>query len=116
MPDGNLFAANPDDIKQGGHITDQLAEIAANIYKNYNHFYIDWNSDSNPIGERGDPSVDALANNYSPAYNDEVQALGQVIDAIRSASDLTTQSGVNFNLTQQDALDQINSVKSGRSA
>jgi len=114
MADNNLFAAIPALIKQGGNVTDQVADYVNSAYNGYNHFYIDWN---NPIiGEPGDETVKAIRKVYGPAYNQSVLALGQLRDAIKSASDLTTQSGVNFNVTQQDALDHINGINSGRSA
>ncbi|WP_145968899.1 hypothetical protein [Streptomyces hyaluromycini] len=112
MADDSLFAALPDNIKRGGDLTDQVADIVKNHLSRYGDHYIDPNDPS--IGEPTDETVHAILRDYSPAYNQTVQALGQVNKALLKASELTTASGVDFDRTQQDALDKINSGNSRR--
>ncbi|MFD8810920.1 hypothetical protein ACFV23_05370 [Streptomyces sp. NPDC059627] len=112
MADSDLFAANPDGIKQGGDITSRITDIVHNYLEQYGNHYIDPNNPS--IGEPDDATVAAILRTYSPAYNENVEILRQLIKAILKAAELTTNSGINFNKSQLDALDQINSGNSRR--
>ncbi|MBV2354910.1 hypothetical protein KUM39_11115 [Streptomyces sp. J2-1] len=113
MADGNVFAALPGEVVQGGGATDQVGDFAVQLARNWTARTAYDPNDNPPWGDHGDIAV-AFAEKYVQPHADLRDALEELAKAIKSAAAHTITSGAQFHGAQSDALDALHRDGGGR--
>lgn len=111
MADDNVFAALPEEVRQGGGVTDEVgrnARILAQNYEDATHYDL-----NNPPWGEGDETAKAFEEKYVQPHADLRDALTSLADAITAAGAKTLNSGLDFHGAQNDALDALHTDGGG---
>ncbi|MGW5352697.1 hypothetical protein ACWERV_19580 [Streptomyces sp. NPDC004031] len=105
MADDNVFAAIPDEVRQGGAVTDEVGLAARQLAKAY-ETYSAFDPNDPPWGRSGE-TAKAFQEKYVQPHADLRDALDALAQAIVSAATKTVNSGNGFHNAQSDALDAL---------
>jgi hypothetical protein len=105
VADDNIFAAIPEEVVQGGGVTDEAGQLTDRLSKAYEtDSYFDPNNP--PWGRSGD-TAKVFQEKYVQPHAELRDALDALARAVTAAAAHTLNSGKDFHTAQGDAVDAI---------